>query len=257
MRSILHVHLVGGFSYYGKLIKARHYDEEAKFMQKTILVVEDEVSISKVLKVYLEKAEYHVIQAFDGHEAMRLFDENPPQLLLLDVMLPGIDGWEVLSRIRQKSACPVIMLTALGDTSYKLKGLHIGADDYLVKPFVNDEVVARVKAVLRRSLHWVEKDRYIWFGSLKIDLQAHQVMLHGAQIQMSPRDLALLLFLVENPNRTFTRDQLLEHVWGMDYDGSDRAVDLSVKRIRQLLQNWPAHEGEIKTLRGLGYQFCV
>jgi DNA-binding response OmpR family regulator len=226
-------------------------------MQNTIMVVEDEVSISKVLRVYLERAEYQVIQAYDGHEAIRLFDEHRPLLVLLDVMLPGLDGWEVLSHIRQQSACPVIMLTALGDTAYKLKGLHAGADDYLAKPFVNDEVVARVKAVLRRSPNVIEKDQYKVFGSLKIDLQAHQVMLFGAVVEMNPRDLALLLFLTEYPNRTFTRDQLLEHVWGMDYDGSDRAVDLSVKRIRQLLQNWPAEEGEIKTLRGLGYQFCV
>lgn len=221
-----------------------------------ILIVEDEFAISQVLKAYLQKVNYEVIQAFDGNEALEKFRDTYPNLVLLDVMLPNRDGWEVLKEIRIESNCPVIMLTALGDVEYRLGGLNNGADDYISKPFVADEVVARVKAVLRRSQ--LNNDQPIKrFGGLEVNLRAHQVSVNGKNISLTPRDLSVLLFLAENPNQTFTREQLIEQIWGWDYEGSDRAVDLAVKRIRKALQDWSTNEGEIKTLRGLGYQLSV
>ncbi|MRG87867.1 response regulator transcription factor [Salinibacillus xinjiangensis] len=222
---------------------------------KTILIIEDEYPISQVLKAYLQKAEFHTEQAYDGEEAIKKFEEVSPDLVLLDIMLPGKDGWELLKEIRAKSSCPVIMLTALGDVNYRLSGLNQGADDYISKPFVGEEVVARVHAVLRRVDD--DNESVKTFGQLKIDLQAHRVYLKGKEIEFTPRDLSLFLFLVNHPNQTFTREQLIERVWGFDYDGSDRAVDLSIKRIRKALKDWPESDGEIRTLRGLGYQLSV
>ncbi|RXT07046.1 response regulator transcription factor [Ammoniphilus sp. CFH 90114] len=224
---------------------------------KCILIVEDEVTISRVLKVYLERERFQVEQAFDGEEAIHKFEQVNPSLVLLDVMLPGADGWSVLRAIREKSACPVIMLTALGEMNQKLSGLNQGADDYITKPFNAEEVVARVHAVMRRTTNVLNSQDTRHFGGLKVDFKAHVVTLHGIELNFTPRDLSLLFFLVQHPNQTFTRDQLLEHVWGMDYEGSDRAVDLAIKRIRKMLGNWSEAEGEIRTLRGLGYQFCV
>lgn len=226
-------------------------------MGKKILVVEDETAISRVLQAYLNKAGYQVETAFDGEEAIRKFISAQPDLVLLDVMLPGTDGWGVLQYIRARSSCPVIMLTALGQTNQKVAGLNQGADDYITKPFNAEEVVARVNAVLRRPPQLLEHDGTRQYGSLKIDFTAHTVSLHGTALSFIPRDLALLLFLARHPNQTFRREQLIEEVWGLDYEGSDRAVDLAVKRIRKALRNWPKTEGEVKTLRGVGYQFCV
>jgi DNA-binding response OmpR family regulator len=224
---------------------------------QTILVAEDEPAISQVLKVYLVKAGFHVIQAYNGMEAVEKFHAHSPSLVLLDVMMPGKDGWAVLKEIRTESACPVIMLTALNDVNYRLDGLDGGADDYIAKPFIADEVVARVRAVLRRSDDVKQAETTCTYGSLTIDFTAHRVTLSEKEISFTPRDLSLFLFLAAAPNRTFMREQLLDEVWGHDYDGSDRAVDLSVKRIRKALAKWPSSEGEIKTLRGLGYQFVV
>lgn len=223
---------------------------------KTILIVEDEKAISAVLKAYLLKAGFQVVQAFDGNEAIKKFDENQPSLVLLDVMLPGKGGWEILKYIREKTTCPVIMLTALDQINFKLEGLNGGADDYLTKPFIGEEVVARVNAVLRRVEPFPKKDATI-FGQLTIDYKAHAVFLGGLELDFTPRDLSLFIFLSKHPDQIFTREQLIDQVWGMDYDGSDRAVDLSIKRIRNVLKNWSEQEGEIKTLRGMGYKFCV
>ena len=182
-----------------------------------------------------------------------------PDLVLLDVMLPGKDGWHILNEIREQSTCPVIMLTALTDIDYRLSGFKSGADDYIAKPFVADEVVARVQAVLRRSTGFTEEseEHIRKFGSLCIDFQAYKIELNGKEVNLTPRDLSLFLFFAKNPNQIFTREQLIEHVWGIDYDGSDRAVDLAIKRLRKALEDWPESEGEIKTLRGLGYQLSV
>lgn len=220
-----------------------------------VLIVEDEIAISQVLKVYLRQAQFEMKQAYTGHEAMEAFYEFQPDLVLLDVMLPGRDGWSILKEIREESSTPVIMLTALGDVNFRLDGLNSGADDYMAKPFEADEVVARVKAVMRRS--GVNTNAIKVFGSLKIDTTAHEVYVGQENITLTPRDLSVLLFLAEHPNQTFTRDQLIDQVWGWEYDGSDRAVDLAVKRLRKALQEWPTDEGEIRTLRGLGYQLSV
>ncbi|MFA4134042.1 MULTISPECIES: response regulator transcription factor [unclassified Brevibacillus] len=222
-----------------------------------ILIVEDELPISRVLKAYLEKNNFRVEQAFNGEEAERKFDSHNPALVLLDVMLPGRSGWSILEYIRAKSSCPVIMLTALGQIDNKLAGLNKGADDYITKPFIADEVVARVHAVLRRSKQLIEGNHVKQFGSLKVDFKAYSVMLHGIELAFTPKDLCLFLFLAQYKNQTFTREQLIEQVWGMDYEGSDRAVDLAIKRIRRSLENWPTSEGEIRTYRGLGYKLCV
>lgn len=224
---------------------------------KQILIVEDELAISMVLGAYLEKEGYTISYAYNGQEALEKIDEVHPALILLDVMMPYMDGWEVLKHIREKSACPVIMLTALSDTDQKLKGFGEGADDYITKPFVAEEVIARVQAVLRRSPQYQKEEDIKYYGNLKINYLSHQVFLNGIEIPFTPRDLSVFLFLAENPSQTFTRDQLLDQVWGRDYDGSDRAVDLAVKRIRKLLHGWDSQDGEIKTLRGLGYQFYI
>lgn len=221
-------------------------------MQK-ILVVEDERAIREVLRVYLQKANFEVVMIEDGQDALDNFLLHEPDLVLLDVMLPGKDGWEILQEIRSHSQCPIIMLTALSDVEHRLTGLNEGADDYIAKPFAGEEVVARVRAVLRR--YEPQQVPVRRFGSLEIFYESHRVTLDSVELTMRPRDMALLLFLSANPNRTYTREQLIEHVWGWDYEGSDRAVDLSIKRLRQALQQWPDSEGEIRTVRGMGYQF--
>lgn len=220
-----------------------------------VLIVEDEFAISQVLKAYLQKVHFQIQQAYTGSEAIEKFHAWNPDIVLLDVMLPGKNGWQILKEIRQESNCPVIMLTALGDVNYRLEGLNEGADDYMAKPFVAEEVVARVKAVLRRTQGDTGSKRQ--FGSLEVNLQSHQVLVGGREVNLTPRDLSVLMFLAEHPNHTFTRDQLIDQVWGWEYEGSDRAVDLAIKRLRKALQDWTAEEGEIKTLRGLGYQLSV
>lgn len=221
---------------------------------QSILIVEDEEAIARVLGAYLRKAGFQVTRAADGRSALEAFEEAPPSLVLLDIMLPQMDGFELLELIRAKSSCPVIMLTARDGIKDRLAGLDGGADDYMSKPFIPEEVVARVRAVLRRPSQWSDGSRKRHYGSLFIDFSARCVFLNGAEVSLSPRDMSVLLFLAERPNQICTRDQLLEHVWEMDYEGSDRAVDLSIKRLRQALSHWPENEGEIRTLRGTGYQ---
>jgi DNA-binding response OmpR family regulator len=223
---------------------------------KKILIIEDEKAIGKVLSAYLRREGFEIMHVEDGEEALAAFAAWKPSLVLLDVMLPGCDGWDILKSIRLQSSCPVIMLTALGQTEQKLKGFAEGADDYIAKPFSPEETIARVHAVLRRSSAVIDENS-VQFGSLKIDFRTHLVSLHGTVLDLSPRDLSLLLFFAKHPNQTLTREQLLDHVWGIEYEGSDRAVDLSVKRLRRSLKEWDEAEGEIKTLRGVGYQFSV
>jgi DNA-binding response OmpR family regulator len=223
---------------------------------RTVMVVEDESSIALLLRVYLEKAGYRVQVAADGEEALRQFPVVKPALVLLDLMLPGIDGWAVLDAFRKQSSCPVIVLTARGAVKDRLHGFERGADDYIPKPFDPEEVVARVKAVLRRPPRLVEPE-LVQFGSLAVDFTARTAAIGGKGIPIAPRDWELLAFLIRHPNRVFTRDQLLDHVWGMDYVGGDRAVDVAVKRLRQSLLDWPPEEGEIITVRGMGYLLRV
>lgn len=221
-----------------------------------VLIVEDEKSISIVLRAYLKKAGYEVEQAFEGNQALALFKQWKPSLVILDVMLPGLDGWAILRAIREQSSCPVIMITALNEVHHKVEGLSNGADDYISKPFIGEEVVARVKAVLRRPTQ-IKTDRMVTYGSLKIDYASHEVYLNGEPIYLSPRDLSLLLFMANHTNQVFNREQIISNVWGLDYEGSERAVDLSIKRIRQALKNWPVEEGSLVTLTKVGYQFRV
>lgn len=223
---------------------------------KRILIVEDEPDIAIVLKRFLEQADFEVEHAEDGEKAIRLYQQWKPSLVLLDVMLPDIDGWAILKHIRAHSSCPVIMLTALNEIGSRLGGLNAGADDYISKPFVAEEVVARVKAVLRR---WpqVRMEDTVFFGGLKIDFVSREVFLNGKPVRLPPRDLSLLLFLANHPNQSFDREQLISAVWGMDYEGIDRAVDLAVGRVRQALSDWSAEDGGIETMRGLGYKFHV
>ncbi|MCL6559852.1 MAG: response regulator transcription factor [Firmicutes bacterium] len=223
---------------------------------QTILVVEDEYPIARLLKAYLEKAGYQVHIAVDGDDALFKFTEVKPSLVLLDLMLPVKDGWVVLDEIRKQSSCPVIILTARGAVKDRLHGFKQGADDYIPKPFDPEEVVARVKAVLRRPARLVEPE-IIRFGSLMVDFTSRTAAVGGKTASLLPRDWELLAFLVRHPNQVFTRDQLLDHVWGMDYDGGDRAVDVAVKRLRRSLQEWPSGEGEIATIRGMGYLLRV
>jgi DNA-binding response OmpR family regulator len=219
---------------------------------QTILIVDDEMPIVRLLQAYLDRADYRTEYCTDGEEALIKFAHVKPALVLLDINLPGLDGWEVLGEIRSQSACPVIMLTARGDVQDRLRGLQQGADDYIPKPFDPAEVVARVQAVLRRPPTLVESE-VVRIGSLSVDLNARQVTLGITPLTLAPRDFDLLEFLAKHPNQTFSRDQLLDRVWGIDFEGSDRAVDVAIKRLRQSLADWPPTEGEIVTIRGLGY----
>ncbi|MCW2278224.1 response regulator transcription factor [Heliophilum fasciatum] len=222
-----------------------------------ILIVEDEPAIGRVLTAYINKAGYPVELVADGDRALEAFSRLSPSLVLLDVMLPKRSGWDVLQAIRQAGSCPVIMLTALGDVQEIITALNRGADDCITKPFNPGEVVARIHAVLRRSTQFLTTPDSAHFGSLKVDFTGHTLWLQGKEVLLTPRDLALFLFMARHPNQTFTRRQLIEQVWGPDYAGSDRAVDLAVKRLRKNLENWPAAEGAIRTFRGLGYQLSV
>jgi len=224
---------------------------------KRILIVEDEVPISRVLRAYLEKHGFATSQAFTIQQASLLFTSEAIDLVLLDVMLPDGTGWEFLQTIRAHSPCPIIMLTALGEVPDRLRGLQNGADDYMSKPFIAEEVVARIQAVLRRPSRLLDEIDARHFGKLRIHQKERKIFLHNVEVPLTPKDRALLLFLSKHPNQIFNREQLLEHIWGMNYFGSDRAVDLAIKRIRHVLKAWPKSDGEIRTIRGMGYEFHV
>jgi DNA-binding response OmpR family regulator len=224
---------------------------------KQLLVVEDDFAISMVLTAYLGKAGYSVRQAYSCREAISAFQSQPPELVLLDLGLPDGDGLTLLAYIRKINACPVIILTALSDLTHRLEGLNRGADDYIAKPFIGEEVIARVNAVLRRSSHSFKQTEAQHYGSLRVNYKAHTVHLNGEELKFTPKDLELLFFLLQHPNQTLSREQLIEGVWGFDYEGSDRAVDMAINRIRQALRHWKPLDGEIVTIRGLGYQARV
>jgi len=219
------------------------------------MVVEDESSISRILAAYIKKAGFDCVVFSEGELAIDRFAAVQPALVLLDVMLPAMNGWEVLREIRDRSTCPVIILTAKGDIDDRLQGLNGGADDYILKPFEPDEVIARIHAVLRRPAHALMTNDRKQYGSLLIDFTTRTVRVNGASLSLTPKDLALLLFLAEHPNQIFHRRQLIERVWGIDYDGTDRAVDHAIKRLRHSLLHLSPKDGSIRTLRGTGYQF--
>ena len=220
-----------------------------------ILVVDDDVNICELLRLYLEKEGYTVSIVNDGESAVKSFGEIQPDLMLLDIMLPRLDGWQVCREIRKFSDKPIIMLTAKGETFDKVLGLELGADDYVVKPFDAKEVVARVKAVLRRSAGAPAADiTQVEYDNLKINLTNYELWVDGKRIDTPPKELELIYHLASNPNRVFTRDQLLDEVWGFDYYGDSRTVDVHVKRLREKLEG-VSDKWELKTVWSVGYKF--
>lgn len=220
----------------------------------TILIIEDDTAVAKVLSAYLSAAGYALASVDDGEQALDAFRRVRPALVLLDVALPNKDGWTILREIRAMSSCPVIMLTAQSAVSDRVEGLSGGADDYIGKPFDGAEVVARVKAVLRRK-PMIDSESVLRCGRFAFDFEARAVYYDNFLVDLIPRDLSLLLFLAQHSGRIFTRETLIEKVWGIDFTGSDRAVDLCVKRIRQTLSALPGEPAPVETLRGLGYRF--
>ncbi len=220
-----------------------------------ILVVDDDTNICELLRLYLEKDGYEVSIANDGGEAVRMFQEITPDLMLLDIMLPVLDGWQVCREIRKFSDKPIIMLTAKGETFDKVLGFELGADDYVVKPFDAKEIVARVKAVLRRSGSSEKTDiKEVRFDKLTINLTNYELRVDGKKVDTPPKELELIYHLANNPNRVFTRDQLLDEVWGFDYYGDSRTVDVHVKRLREKLEG-VSDKWELKTVWSVGYKF--
>ncbi len=220
----------------------------------TILVIDDDKNILAILQMYLKKEGFAVATGERGDTALQIFEQVQPALVLLDVMLPGMDGWSVLGRLRQISNVPVIMLTGKGDTLDRIQGLDLGADDYIPKPFDAKELIARIKAVLRRSAA-PESEKTIAFEGLSVSLDNYSVILDGRQIEMPPKEIELLFFLASREGKVFTREQLLEHVWGFDFFGDSRTVDVHVKRIREKIGDREAWQ--IKTVWGVGYKFEV
>lgn len=224
--------------------------------QTKVLVIDDDINICELVRLYMEKEGYQVKSVYDGEKAMEVFGEFTPNIVILDIMLPGADGWQVCREIRKVSNIPIIMLTAKGETFDKVLGLELGADDYIVKPFEPKELVARVKAVLRR---YERKDRDIQevvYPNLVVNKSNYTVKINGEKMELPPKELELLFFLASNPNRVFTREQLLENVWGFDFYGDSRTVDVHIKRLREKLdlqnRNW-----QLKTVWGVGYKFEV
>ncbi|MCR4875789.1 MAG: response regulator transcription factor [Clostridiales bacterium] len=222
----------------------------------SILVVDDDPNISQLVRLYLEKEGYEVRTAARGDDAVNEFTRLPPDLLVLDVMLPGLDGYQVLKNIRKSSAIPVIMLTARDETFDKVLGLELGADDYITKPFDAKELVARVKAVLRRTQGSDEdKKTDLSFPGLTVSIAEYAVYYEGRRIEMPPKELEVLYFLAGSPNQVFTREQLLKQVWGFDFFGDSRTVDVHIKRLREKLTDSEKYGWSIHTVRGVGYKF--
>lgn len=224
---------------------------------KKILIVDDDSNICELLRLYLEKDGFSTIIASDGEEAVRFAETEKPDLMLLDIMLPKMDGWQVCREIRKTSELPIIMLTAKGETFDKVLGLELGADDYVSKPFDTKEVVARVKAVLRRTTTDINRDvKEVRFDNLVINLTNYELIVNGVSVDTPPKELELVYHLASNPNRVYTRDQLLDEVWGFDYYGDSRTVDVHVKRLREKLEG-VSTEWSLKTVWGVGYKFEV
>ena len=222
-----------------------------------ILLVDDDPNIRQLLNLYLEKEGFEVMMASRGDEALKIFKTSPPNLMLLDIMLPGMDGWQVCREVRKISNIPIIMLTAKDETFDKVLGLELGADDYVAKPFDMKELVARIKAVSRRFQAADAPDRELVFPGLTININQYTVMYMGRELEMPPKELELLHFLASHPGMVFTREQLLEQVWGYDYFGDSRTVDVHVKRLREKLTEGEKLGWQIKTVWGVGYKFEV
>ncbi len=226
-------------------------------MAISVLVVEDDKNIRELLQLYLEKEGYAVTLAEDGGQGLTKFRAIRPDLVLLDVMMPVMDGWAVCRAIRAEAQTPIIMLTAKGETDDKVAGLRSGADDYITKPFEMREVLARVEAVLRRTDRGhAEKTRRLEFDSLVVDMDTFELIVRGKKVDTPPKEMELLFFLASSPNRVYTRNQLLDEVWGFDYFGDSRTVDVHVKRLREKLEG-VSQQWSLKTVWGVGYKFEV
>jgi len=225
-------------------------------VNNTILIVDDDKNICELIRLYLTKEGYEVKCAFDGKTALKLIEELKPGAAILDIMLPGIDGIEVLKEIRRTSRMPVIMLTAKGETIDKVLGLELGADDYVVKPFEPKELVARLRAVLRRTDDKEDVPEEVSFDKLSINMSTYELKIDGKVTEVPPKELELLNYLCIHPNRVFTRDQLLDEVWGYEYFGDSRTVDVHVKRLREKVEG-VSDKWSLKTVWGVGYKFEV
>ena len=228
--------------------------------RQKILIVDDDEHISELISLYLTKEFYDTKIVYDGEEALRQFRLFSPNLILLDLMLPGIDGYQVCREIRQQSNVPIIMLSAKGEVFDKVLGLELGADDYIIKPFDSKELVARVKAVLRRyqpaqAAQTKPAGKYVEYQDLTINLTNYSVVYKGKTVDMPPKELELLYFLASSPNQVFTREQLLDHIWGYEYIGDTRTVDVHIKRLREKIKDHPAWR--LATVWGIGYKFEV
>lgn len=221
-----------------------------------ILIVDDDVNICELLRLYIEKEGFQTVIAYDGKTAIDKFTEAKPDLILLDIMLPELDGWQVCREIRKISDCPIIMLTAKGEVFDKVLGLELGADDYIVKPFESKEVIARINAVLRRSTRFQNKEEQVDFDKLSINITNYELIVDGKKVEAPPKELELIYHLASNKNKVFTRDQLLDEVWGFDYYGDSRTVDVHVKRLREKLEG-VSDKWSLKTVWGVGYKFEV
>lgn len=226
-------------------------------MSQKVLVVEDDSNIAELLRLYLQKDGFEVSHAADGGKAVEMAREIQPDLVLLDIMLPVMDGWQVCRELRKTMKMPIIMLTAKGETEDKVSGLEMGADDYIVKPFEVKELLARVHAVLRRTGDdGKPKSKKLTFDKLVINLDSYELIVDGKKIDTPPKEMELLYHLASTPNRVYTRNQLLDEVWGFDYFGDSRTVDVHVKRLREKLEN-VSDKWSLKTVWGVGYKFEV
>ena len=233
------------------------YPEGKIILKHKILIVDDDLNICELLRLYLEKDGFETIVANDGLQAVEYQSKYSPDLILLDIMLPKLDGWQVCREIRKTSETPIIMLTAKGEVFDKILGLELGADDYVTKPFETKEVIARIKAVLRRiDAEKNIKKREVKYNKLIINLTNYELVVDGNRVDTPPKELELVYHLASNPNRVYTRDQLLDEVWGFDYYGDSRTVDVHVKRLREKLEN-VSEEWSLKTVWGVGYKFEV
>ena len=223
-------------------------------MNKKALIVEDNGDIAELLRMYLAKDGFDVMISSDGGRAGGIFDLFQPDIVLLDIMLPVKDGWQICRDIRKKSTVPIIMLTAKGETADKVNGLEMGADDYVTKPFEVKELIARVHAVMRRKENVEPDQKKLSFDKLVINLDSYELIVDGKKIDTPPKEMELLYHLASSPNRVFTRNQLLDEVWGFDYFGDSRTVDVHVKRLREKLEGI-SEQWSLKTVWGVGYKF--
>ena len=220
-----------------------------------VLIVDDDAHINELIDMYLKSSGYNTRKCFNGNDACSIVNEDNISLVILDVMLPGKDGIDVLKHIRKNSDIPVIMLTAKGEIFDKVLALELGADDYMVKPFDPKELLARVKAVTRRYNVESKSKDILQFAELTIDIGAYEVTYKGNNVKLAPKELELLHFMASNPNKVFTREQLMYEVWGYDYPGDSRTVDVHIKRLREKIKG--GNEWEVQTVWGVGYKFEV